>query len=291
MAETISYKSKARNLGLLFTLLVVGTILTILLLIIIRTPIPPYPEGGGGAGNGIELNLGFSDAGMGSTPEELSAPEKESSIPEAQTKPANEKILTQDIEDAPSINEKVADKKVKKEVRKDNVVVPKKEVKKEAEKPKVNPNALYPAKGNKTSADGNSKVAGDQGDPNGNLAQKAFGGNGGKGGTGGGTGGGNGKGTGNGNGDGATFDLKNRRALSLPNPEYKSQSEGVVVVNVTVDKEGNVTQAEPGQKGTTISDNTLWDAARNAAEKAHFDRKPDAPAFQKGTITYRFRLQ
>lgn len=290
MVETNYYKSKARNLAILLTLLFIGTILTILLLIILHTPIPPYPEGGGGTGNGIELNLGFSDAGMGNNPQELSTTEKEIPKPETQTKD-NEELLKQDIEDAPSVNEKI-EKKVKKDVKKD-ITPTAKEIKKEPVKrePVVNAAALYQNAKKNQSADGNKNVAGDQGSPNGNLGAKAFGKSG-QGGSGGGTGGGTGTGTGPGSGSGVSFTLSGRNPLgSLPVPEYKQQSEGVVIVAVVVDKEGKVTQADAGQKGTTATDDVLWEAAKQAALKARFDRKPDAPAFQKGTITYRFRLQ
>lgn len=285
MVDTITYKRRSSALALLFTLLLVGSLVIILLMIILRTPIPPYPEGGGGKGDGIELNLGFSDAGMGNNPQELATPEKEN--PQTEAKPDNERLLTQDVEEAPDINEKIADKKPKK------IETPKKPVKTETEKPKpvVNKNALYKPSANQVSADGNKHTAGDQGDPNGNLGAKAFGGKAGQGGSGGGTGGGTGTGTGTGVGSGISFDLAGRNPVgALPRPEYKQQAEGVVVVEVTVDKEGKVTQAEPGRRGTTINDDNLWEAARSAAKKARFDRKPDATV-QKGTITYRFRLQ
>ena len=71
MVDTITYKRRARTLGFLSTLLLIGSLVVILLLIILHTPIPPYPEGGGGQGDGIELNLGFSDAGMGNNQQEL----------------------------------------------------------------------------------------------------------------------------------------------------------------------------------------------------------------------------
>ena len=113
MAEAISYKSKARNLAVLSTLLLVGTLVMILLLIILYTPNPPYPEGGGGKGDGIELNLGFSDVGMGNNPQELSTPEKET--PVTQSAPEKEEIMKQDMEDAPTINEKIIEKNLKAE--------------------------------------------------------------------------------------------------------------------------------------------------------------------------------
>ena len=271
-------------------------IIFLILLLQIHTPIPPYPEGGGGSGSGIELNLGFSDAGSGSNPLEVMA-SPETAKPISVTKPQedNEKLLTQDVEDVPLIKEQTAEtKKVKKEVKKTVAVTPKKTETKEVQKPQqvVNEKALYRPSKNQTSADGNTNVKGDQGNPNGSLGAKAFGGQGGKGGSGGGCGGGKGTGIGTGIGTGvSSWSLEGRNPLSLPKPEYKHQVEGDVVVEITVDKEGKVTQAIPGIKGSTTLDETLLEAAKRAALHGHFDQKPDAPAFQKGTIKYRFRLQ
>ena len=78
---------------------------------------------------------------------------------------------------------------------------------------------------------------------------------------------------------------------SLPKPSYNAQIEGTVVVQVKVDQYGNVTEAVPGVEGTTVTDKGLWNAARNAAMKAHFNTKADAPVVQMGTITYKFKLQ
>ena len=78
---------------------------------------------------------------------------------------------------------------------------------------------------------------------------------------------------------------------SLPKPSYNAQLEGTVVVQVKVDQYGTVTEAVPGVEGTTVTDKGLWNAARNAAMKAHFNTKADAPVIQTGTITYIFKLQ
>ena len=77
---------------------------------------------------------------------------------------------------------------------------------------------------------------------------------------------------------------------SLQKPGYQSQMEGTVVVAIKVDPYGNVLEAVPGAQGTTVTDSALWTAARNAALKAHFSQKADAPAVQLGTITYVFKL-
>ncbi len=91
--------------------------------------------------------------------------------------------------------------------------------------------------------------------------------------------------------EGISFSLAGRTPQSLPKPEYNYQVEGTVVVEVTVDQNGNVTAANPGVKGSTTLNEHLMAAAKKAALAAKFDQKPDAPAFQKGTITYHFVLQ
>ena len=63
------------------------------------------------------------------------------------------------------------------------------------------------------------------------------------------------------------------------------------MVAVTVNRDGKVVQANPGVKGSTTLDDYLLKMARNAAMLSRFDKKPEAPAFQKGTITYHFKLQ
>jgi len=91
-------------------------------------------------------------------------------------------------------------------------------------------------------------------------------------------------------GTGVSYSLSGRTAKTLPKPVYPGNDEGVVVVKVTVDKYGNVTAAEPGARGTTIMDQRFWNEARQAALKSKFNLDENAPAFQQGTITYRFKL-
>lgn len=93
-----------------------------------------------------------------------------------------------------------------------------------------------------------------------------------------------------GGGQGISFNLSGRSAESLPKPSYPGQEEGTVVVQVTVDQNGVVTKAEPGVRGSTSLDKGLLDAARRAALATRFNPDKNAPAFQTGTITYRFSL-
>ena len=97
-----------------------------------------------------------------------------------------------------------------------------------------------------------------------------------------------GKGLGN---EGISYSLSGRTPQSLPLPTYNYQAEGIVVVEITVDRNGKVTSATPGVKGSHTLDENLLSAARKAAMAAQFDKYPDAPAFQKGTITYIFTMQ
>ena len=86
--------------------------------------------------------------------------------------------------------------------------------------------------------------------------------------------------------------LQGRRVLgNLPKPAYKAEESGIVVVTVWVDQYGNVQKAQAGARGTTVTDSRLWNAARDAALKSHFNQSIDAPALQEGTITYKFSLR
>lgn len=90
----------------------------------------------------------------------------------------------------------------------------------------------------------------------------------------------------------ANAHLKGRNVIgALPRPSYAVQESGTVVVTIWVDNYGNVTKALAGADGTTVTSTELWTAARNAAMKAHFNQKADAPALQQGTITYIFSLK
>lgn len=134
---------------------------------------------------------------------------------------------------------------------------------------------------------------------NSNKSNTSQGSGGGKGtGTGSGTGSGTGKGDGSGVGDGSgpgkgdgsgpNFSLHGRSAKYIPVPDYTEQEQGKVVVDVWVDKNGNVTKAIAGAKGTTTSNPSLWRKAQQAALNAKFSINLNAPEEQKGTITYNF---
>lgn len=76
-----------------------------------------------------------------------------------------------------------------------------------------------------------------------------------------------------------------------PQPEYPIEEYGIVVVNITVDKNGNVIRAEATPDGSTFQNKELWRAAERAAYKAKFNKAPEAAAEQHGSITYHFNLE
>lgn len=91
--------------------------------------------------------------------------------------------------------------------------------------------------------------------------------------------------------EGISYDLQGRGFGKLPKPKYNYHGEGKVVVEISIDRSGKVTQAIPGVKGSTTLDEYLLRVAKDAALEATFDPKPNAPKIQKGTITYSFILK
>ncbi|MBN2636446.1 MAG: energy transducer TonB [Prolixibacteraceae bacterium] len=89
---------------------------------------------------------------------------------------------------------------------------------------------------------------------------------------------------------GYNYSLSERSALSLPKPNYPADDEGIIVVQITVDNYGKVTNAIPGVRGSTTYNSQLMDAAKEAALKAQFEIDYTAPDYQQGTITYEFIL-
>ncbi|MDR3133854.1 MAG: TonB family protein [Prevotellaceae bacterium] len=90
---------------------------------------------------------------------------------------------------------------------------------------------------------------------------------------------------------GPSFSLTGRSIVGhMPLPDYSQNLQGKVVVDITVDKDGRVTVAKAGGKGSTVSNAILWQAAEDAALKTRFTSSP-TEFVQYGTITYVFRLQ
>lgn len=68
-----------------------------------------------------------------------------------------------------------------------------------------------------------------------------------------------------------------------------TQDRGTVVVDVNIDKYGNVITATPGAPGSsTTNDSYLFTKAQKFAQEIKFDNVPTAPLDTKGTVTFTF---
>jgi colicin import membrane protein len=270
--EQIVYEHKKGIIGS-----IIFHILVILYFIIFgfRTPLPLPAE------EGILVNFGNTDKGLGDD-EQLPASSSALAVAaSSQAQQAEEEIMTQNFEEAPVLEKK----KITKEEKKPTTATvtktkesteqnkeEKTEVKPVEEKRSVDTKALFPGSSESTGqGQGDTEKGGNQGSLNGDPNALAYG-------------------TSIGGG-GISFSLDGRRPVNLPKPEYSQQKSGIVVVEIIVDKEGKVTSAKAGFKGSTVVDNYLYGVAEKAALAATFDRSASAPAIQKGTITYHFKLQ
>ena len=269
-------------------------VLAILILVGFSAPKPPESE------KGILVNFGTDETGMGMIEPSPPASQEETATaqPVTSTTTAKEEaIATQNFDkEAPEVKkvDPEAEKKRKDrleaekirraEVEPENIKKAQAETERkriEAEQKRVSDitnrtkNALSNSKnsGTNTTSEGIAGGQGNQGAPLGSVDSKVRG---------------DGSGTGN---NGISYDLQGRGFQSLPTPRYNYQGEGKVVVEVSVDRSGKVTQAVPGVKGSTTLDDYLLTVAKEAALKATFEPKPTAPLIQKGTITYNFILK
>ncbi len=249
----------------------------------------PEMEGGGGGGE-IAVNFGDSELGSG---DNFDSKEVVTAAPEEVTEtPTEEKdIIVSENEEAPAVMEvKKPDTKIEKKVEEKPVVKP-------TPKPsKSTSDALSNLlNGSNKEGDGNDKTAGNKGKSNGDTNSKGYNGGGGK-------GDGLGKGEGLGEGDGygrggsggsvgnGNYQLGNRKALNTPKPKYTCSEEGVVVVQISVDKSGTVINANPGVRGTTNSAKCLLEQAKIAAMNTKWQADATAAETQIGKIIYSFKL-
>ena len=88
------------------------------------------------------------------------------------------------------------------------------------------------------------------------------------------------------------FSLQGRNLKSWDKPNDDTQLQGVVVLNVAVNLQGQVVQAELNTRKSTISRPDLVEKCKSSARKFKFSATDNqtAPPLQSGTITFRFEL-
>lgn len=85
------------------------------------------------------------------------------------------------------------------------------------------------------------------------------------------------------------YEMEGRKMIKFPKIGLGTKDEGVVVVEVTIDKYGNVLKADPGAPGTeTTDDKYLFVKAKSACQQAKFDSDPTAPLSTTGKIYVTF---
>jgi hypothetical protein len=87
---------------------------------------------------------------------------------------------------------------------------------------------------------------------------------------------------------GVSYVMAGRKMTKEPKIDNLTMEKGVVVVEITINKYGNVIKAVPGIEGSTTKSNYLLTKAKQAAESVMFDTSPVMPLEQKGTITITF---
>lgn len=89
----------------------------------------------------------------------------------------------------------------------------------------------------------------------------------------------------------ASFSLKGRNAHSLKVPGYTCNGAGTVVIDIKVDKNGNVKTADYNAGMSFGATECMISKSKSYAKRARFDFNGSAAALQNGTITYKFQGQ
>jgi len=171
-------------------------------------------------------------------------------------------IQTQNTEEAVSVNTKTTNK----------TSTPTASTETKPAKPVINQNALYKGKANKGTGggDGTGAVAGNQGSINGDPEAPNYGEGG--------------------SGFGETpIDI--RKFVGLVLPQDDGQKTGKVAVRLKIDKNGNVLDATPGVKGTTLNDRELWQKCKDVVMRARVEKSETGSDVQIKVVIFYFKVK
>lgn len=256
----------------LATGIILAAIMALCYFIVFTAP-PPQQDGTGG----ILVNYGTTDEGSGSdymSTEEPSMsekanhtkPDKVTPTPpteqKTQAESSDKNVVTQNNEDAPEVAANT---------KKPSNTVATQPTKTES-KPTVNQNALYKGKTNTGTGegDGTTNTPGNQGKPTGSTLTDNY--------------------NGTGSGNGGDLMMSQRNFVSKPAIKDNGRHTGRVVVDIRVDKNGNVVYARAGARGTTVSDANLLQKCEDAVRNARLNSLESAPDPQIGTVVFVFKV-
>jgi hypothetical protein len=275
----------------LYTLLICGVLLTMLLLISWNMPFnPPTP-----VEEGLEVNLGNSDQGLGSNqpflPNDPSKQDQEKYTPPKTVSPTKEALKDVETDDkdpdpAPAVKQPPVTKPEAKKIPEKDLTVktPHKTV-----QPAVNPTPAPPkpkAVFHGVNGDGTGGNDADHFKPGGN--QGIAGGKGDQGKPGGDPNSTNYTGGGHGNGIAIAHGLQGRHISSTPSFTDEFNEKATVLIDVVVDASGIVTSAEYHPKGSTTADSRYKAIAIQNAKQVKFNKGSDESS---GTLIFNFTLK
>ena len=246
---------------------IIFVILFVLFFYLGLTSLDPPPE------NGIAINFGTTDFGSGNIQptEAIQSAPKATAAKEAAA--SNDDVLSQDIEEAVVIKEA---KKIQptKQTAKEEVKPKPKEIPKPSKSTSDALSSLIngpKSDGKAQGGEGNDNIAGDKGSPNGNPYANSY------------------YGSGSGSGNGSGWGLNGRSISSRGKEVQKCNEFGTVVVQITVNRNGNVIAAKY-TKGTTNTNPCLVEPALATARKYKWQPDSKAPETHVGFITVNFKI-
>ncbi|MDR1722998.1 MAG: TonB family protein [Tannerella sp.] len=264
--------------ALIGTIIIHLILLLILYFNILRTIVPEEESG-------ILVDFGNISASIGSDEPRVAAsvPQKEVPPPQPKVKtPADEDVISQDQEETVAIpnkkkketvdntaREKERQEEIERKRAEDERLRREQQQRQQQENIENLANKAFGSGSSESSSQGDATAeAGNQGAPTGNSNTGAVQGIGGYG----------------------SFNLNGRSVGSggLPRPSYSGMEEGRIVINITVDPNGNVLSAEIG-RGTNIDTPSMRKSAIEAARRAKFNKIQGANN-QSGTITYNYKF-
>jgi hypothetical protein len=273
----LSFEKEKNLKATLLTTAITIVLFSIFFYVRYTKPVAPTPP----VGEGIEVNLGNSETGLGDI-----APEAPGNLAEEAAAQSSPAVQPQPDPVTPSVNEAPEDVAVNnsKPVKKTVAAVP--AIKPSPAPPK--PKAIF--KGGTASGTGGNQAdsyngvrnqgiaggTGDQGNPNGNPNSDSYTGNA-------------ASGSGGSGGVSIRSGLDGRRITRLPSFEDDFNENAKVAVDITVDKAGNVVSAVINPRGTTTTNAGIRNIALRKARTLKLNSGNTDE--QTGTLIFNFKLR
>lgn len=257
-------------------------IILVLLLFVVGPPYMDPPEE-----YGVAVNFGTTDFGKGniqpkkpikSEPKVIEEPPQPdpSKAEPAKSAKAKEEVLTQDNAEEIAIKKQkaaeakakaIADAKAKAEA--ERIAKEKREQEEKKRKLDALIGGVSKSDGSENGSEGNDNKAGDKGQLDGNPYAPY-------------------KGVPGAGQGGIGYGLNGRGAPKIKKYEGCTNEYGLVVVNIVVNRNGNVIEATPGVKGTTNISTCLREVAKKIAMSSKWPADSNAPTRQYGKISLNF---